>query len=235
MQLKTYIERWSQGQAIPLRDKIEIGRTKLFDFHYPLFDEAYRKEFETKIIRRFYMREIGFETEELFKFYLETWLIENMPYFNRRFASEQYKFDPLENMNLTTKHSKDNNRDGSTFTTATNSTKDDTKGDSFNRDLESTTPDSRLQITTQDGKGVIEYASSIEENTSKNSQSSSNSSTGQSEDLAKVKESETYVETIVGNHGVKSSSELIQEYRNTFLRIEGEIFLEMQKLFMLVY
>ena len=81
MPLRDYIEMWSQHiPDISTRERIEIGRKKLFDFPYPIFDEKYRKEFETKFIRNFYMKEIGFETEELFKFRLENWLTINMPY-----------------------------------------------------------------------------------------------------------------------------------------------------------
>lgn len=235
MQLRTYIEMFTQDVDLPLKEKLEVGRTKLFDFSYPIFDEQYRKEFETKFIRKFYMREIGFETEELFKFYLETWLNENMPYFNRLFESERYKFDPLENMNLTTKHTRDSDKDGFNSSKASTKGNEHVNSESFERDLMSNTPDSRLQITTKDGEGVIEYATTIEENKNKGNQNSSNESSGQTEDTAKVKEKETYVETVIGNHGVKSSSELIKEFRSTFLRIENEIFGEMQKLFMLVY
>nr|prf protein p11,lower collar [Bacillus phage phi29] len=84
MQLRTYIEMWSQGETgLSTAEKIEKGRPKLFDFNYPIFDESYRTIFETHFIRNFYMREIGFETEGLFKFHLETWLMINMPYFNK--------------------------------------------------------------------------------------------------------------------------------------------------------
>ena len=100
MQLKTYIEQASQTSTLSTRDKIEQGRTKLFDFEYPIFDETYKKVFETNFIRRFYMTEIGFETEGLFKFHLETWLLINMPYWNKMFESELLQFDPLTNAKM---------------------------------------------------------------------------------------------------------------------------------------
>jgi hypothetical protein len=52
------------------------------------------------------MREIGFETEGLFKFNLETWMIINMPFFNKLFESESLTFDPLTNYKLDTTHNK---------------------------------------------------------------------------------------------------------------------------------
>ena len=44
-----------------------------FDFKmtdYPIFDENYREVLETKILKHFYFREIGFETFALWKFKL---------------------------------------------------------------------------------------------------------------------------------------------------------------------
>ena len=45
---------------------------KIFDFDYPIFDEAYRNVLNIKILRHFYTREIGFETVGLWKHYLRT-------------------------------------------------------------------------------------------------------------------------------------------------------------------
>src|SRR4051794_36040800 len=106
MELRNYIEMWAQNEDLPTREIIERGRSKLFDFEYPLFDPDYKKVFETHFIRKFYMREIGFETEGLFKFQLETWLIINMPYFNKLFESEMLQYDPLSNTKLDVTHKK---------------------------------------------------------------------------------------------------------------------------------
>jgi len=227
MELRNYIEMFSQDEHMPTRNRIEAGRQHLFDFEYPLFDESYRNIFETHFIRNFYMREIGFETEGLFKFYLENWLIINMPYYNKLFESELLEFDPLTNVNYkidsnkqndskradnkdttgnvkskdtmhdegttkqTTSRSEDfdstmdktkdstSQNDVTTATTSssttdhtghqdnTNSSDSTTDQTDFHRDLTSDTPDSRLAITTNDGAGVIEYASEIKEGTNK--------------------------------------------------------------------
>src|SRR5690606_40563614 len=60
--------------------------------------------FETYFIIHFYMREIGFETEGLFKFYLETWLLVHMPYYNQLFKSELIEYDPLSNSQVIVAH-----------------------------------------------------------------------------------------------------------------------------------
>ena len=70
MPLKAIIEQPTQNRNdLTLKQRLEVGRVNLFkDIDYPIFNENYRSEFETKFIRYFYNKEIGFETESLFKF-----------------------------------------------------------------------------------------------------------------------------------------------------------------------
>jgi hypothetical protein len=283
MPLREYIEMWSQNESLSTRDKIEKGRTKLFDFDYPIFDVSYKKVFETHFIRNFFTREIGFETEGLFKFHLETWLMVNMPYFNKLFESELIAFDPLTNTKQDTTIKKTNDKtqsntsktDGTSNTTndATNSTTGNTTtsntenqtangsqtGSDFNRQLESNTPDSRLTITTNDGAGVIEYASKIQENSDKKTntteetnevthdgtvdKTSTATTHATGEDVTSVtstgngtiNEIEDYLQSKTGKIGSQTYSSMVNEYRESFLRIEKQMFREMQELFMLVY
>lgn len=206
MELRTMIEAHSQLQPdLSTRERIEIGRKKLFDFPYPFFDETYKAVFETNFIRNFYMREIGFETEELFKFNLETWVRINMPYFNKMFESELLDYNPLFNTDMTEdsntksdKTQKDNrditqtakttgtsdatNDQTSSQDVTTSGTQDGTLSeDNFERRLESDTPDNRLAITPNaDGTGSIEYANKIIEEKEKNSSTTHNDTTGES-------------------------------------------------------
>lgn len=243
---------WSQdNDSLPVREVIETGRPKLFDFEYPIFDSKYKGVFETHFIRNFYMREIGFETEGLFKFNLESWLLINMPYFNKMFESELLKFDPLVNSKTVEDSTKNKNTDGKTDSTMkgdvanTNKTTGNvTQSDTaFNRKLENDTPDSRLAITTAEGKGIIEYASQIDEQ-SMNSDSNINNdvtSTGTQDSsttgnvVTDITELETYLTTREGKVGAVTYSEMLMEYRKSFARIEKQMFEEMQQLFMLVY
>lgn len=357
MELRTMIEQASQDTPnLSHRERIEIGRKHLFDFPYPIFDEDYRRVFETNFIRNFYTREIGFETEELFKFKLDTWLNINMPYYNKLFQSELIEFNPLESYSLKTTYQRksdtkqnedktltqsqtSNDSENETLTseqsTTTNRQQNDDKtlkqnsetslkditesnetseslveneGDKestistnetesdFKRALQSDTPDSRLSITPNaDGSGVIEYASKINEDkgnsetdtksessektidtqtsegtvdnvTEKNVQTTNENNenetlttneneemTGHNSDsrnktgsasqnlnasnkgVTNINDIEDYVEEKVGSIGVKTYSEMIQEYRSILLRIERDIFNEMNQLFMLVY
>lgn len=233
MQLKEYIESWSEDNIddMKVKDVIEAGRTKLFDFDYPIFDVAYKNVFETHFIRNFYMREIGFETEGLFKFNLETWLTINMPYFNQLFESELMTYDPLTNAK--TNDSSTRKNDGTANGTSNQNGNSTSSANNFNRSLGSNNPDTRLTITSNDGEGVIEYASEIGENSENNSTTSTGSATQTSNNT--IDSTETYVASKTGKIGDVSFSKLMTEYRDSLLRIEKRIFNEMNQLFMLIY
>jgi len=311
MQLREYIEQFSQDERMPTRNRIEEGRQHLFDFEYPIFDEEYRNVFETHFIRTFYMREIGFETEGLFKFNLETWLLVNMPYYNKLFESELLTYDPLTNVNEKVTHNREKEQGqndvatkektvdtdtsnknvfsqtssdtshATSETDQTNHSKTDGSSDStgsqttddFSRHLESDTPDSRLTITSNDGQGVIEYASKItEDNSNGKTDSTNHESSTQTTDATQntssetnatqtgeqdststdtgtidtkendnqtlkrdITETEDYVQNRVGKIGTATYPQLVKEYREALLRIEKELFNEMNHLFMLVY
>ena len=83
---------------------IEHARPYLFDFWYPVYDEAYRATLETKIIKHFFFREIGMETPAQFKFYLNEVLNVEMPVINRYYESAVLKFNPLYNVDYTREH-----------------------------------------------------------------------------------------------------------------------------------
>lgn len=244
MTLKECVDLWTNGESTGVKDSIEKGRIKLFDFSYPIYDETYKKVFETHFIRQFYMTEIGFETEGLFKFHLETWLNINMPYFNKLFESELLQYDPLTNTKLETTQLKKNDRTGKTDGTSTSTSKQNASGqltdDNFDRQVESDTPDGRLKLTLNDGEGALEYASNIKENTENNQKQSSSESTGEANDQTtvtnEINEVEDYIENKFGKVGNDSFSKMVKEYRETLLRVEKQIFAEMRKeLFMLVY
>jgi hypothetical protein len=76
----------------------------VFDFDFPIFDEAYRLPLEVKILRHFYTREICAETVGLWKLWLEATMNEIMPYYNQLYKSELLEFNPLYDVDLTTTH-----------------------------------------------------------------------------------------------------------------------------------
>lgn len=80
---------------------------KVIDFDYPLFDELYRSVLNKKILEHYYTREIGFETVGLWKQKFRARMREIMPYYNKLYQSELLNFNPLYDVDYTSK------RDGS--------------------------------------------------------------------------------------------------------------------------
>lgn len=272
---------------LSLNEKIEIGRKSIFDFSYPIFDDNFKITFETNIIREFYTREIGFETIPLFKLKLNNWLNINMPYFNKLFESELFDFDPLTNVKFKQESNRNKNKDqNDTRKTSQNdirdtlqninsdslsdvdntsnvnqTSKNTIKEDNFKRDIHTDTPDQRLAITTNDGSGVIEFASSIDENKLKNDKTSNGEGKSDSNSKTKdhttnetdavsndkyksdvddqyksnIKNTDDYVFNEYGKVGNETYQEMVMKLRDSFIRIEKTIHHEMQQLFMLIY
>lgn len=92
------------------RQVIQEAAPIIFDFDYPIFDNAYKLTLETKIIRHYYTREISEETYGLWKLRLEDRMKIIMPYYNELYNSTLLEFNPLWDVDLTTKHK--GSRDG---------------------------------------------------------------------------------------------------------------------------
>lgn len=115
-----------------VNDVINTALPKVFNFEFPIFDEAYRPILEKKILKHYYTREIGLETVGLWKLFLDTKLNEIMPYYNQLYKSELISFNPMYDVDLTRDHQlkrlediketgtqeSDTNRNGTLDTTA---------------------------------------------------------------------------------------------------------------------
>ena len=84
----------SQGFG-KVNEIIDKARIKIFDFPYPIFDEAYKQTLETKILKHYYLREIGTETYGLWKLFLSNKMNEIMPYYNKLYETEKLKFEQI--------------------------------------------------------------------------------------------------------------------------------------------
>ena len=102
VQLRYICQSLAGSNSISPPSIIEYARKKIFDFDYEIFDVNYRKILETKILRHYFLYEIGLETYELWKFQLENKFNEIMPYYNQLYITQLNKFDYFNNTNLTT-------------------------------------------------------------------------------------------------------------------------------------
>lgn len=134
---------------------IEYARPHIFSFEYPLFDPAYRKQLETKIINHYFTEEIGFETVGLWRLNLRNRMREIMPYYNQLYQSELLPIEPLNTVNVTTTYSKTGKKliDGKvdeSFTKSTETTEDLTEKDTTGHVRELEQQDQRNATTTND-------------------------------------------------------------------------------------
>ena len=60
---------------------IDNARTQIFTENYPMYIGGNKRDLENKILRHYYMREIGLETVGLWKHFLNTRMLEIMPYY----------------------------------------------------------------------------------------------------------------------------------------------------------
>lgn len=74
---------------------------KIFTTRCRFFDETYRSVICKKILKHYYMREIGAESVGLWQLWMNTKLEEIMPYYNKLYESELLEFDPIRNVDLT--------------------------------------------------------------------------------------------------------------------------------------
>ena len=105
----------SQGFS-KVDDIVEKARHSIFE-KYPIFDESYRGILETKILKHFYTREIGFETVGLWLLKLNQKMNEIMPFYNQFYDSQKLTFNPLVNVSTSQVSSRDDNTTSNAHTT----------------------------------------------------------------------------------------------------------------------
>lgn len=218
---------FTESQDYNKIDQVIAGcLSSVFDFDFPIFDETYRTVLETKILRHYYTREIGLETVGLWKHFLCMRLNEIMPYYNQLYDSAALEFNPLYNVKYDVTHS------GSNSGTMSEDISDD-------RNRENEYSDGTLDKfsdTPQGGlTGVINdnYLTTARKVDSDGSGSEDETYT-RDRDVATTN-TDQYLRHIEGNNGGRSFSELLKQYRETFINIDMMIINDLNDLFMGVW
>lgn len=226
--------------TIELRYLIE-GNYDLGLKDYPIFDESYREQLNNKIIQHYYFREIGFETEALFKNRLNQKMNEIMPYYNQMYESSKLKIDPLSTIDLEEVFSRKSKTtgEGTSSTSGTgNNTNNFNSTDTTDYGKISKFSDIAQAQTTPNEILNDKYLTSAtvddgqDKNTNKGTNTSQTESTtsGTSTDERNLDEDTTL--TRKGNNGTASESELLNMYRETFLNIDMMIIDDLDELFL---
>lgn len=195
---------------------------KIFTTTCEFFDENYRKVLCSKILKHYYMREIGAETVGLWAFWMNSKLEEIMPYYNQLYLSAKIEFSPLDDVNVTREHNIDRtNKLESGGGTSGTSTENRSQ-----LDLYSDTPQGA--VTNLENQTYLTNASkNTAENSVTNKTSFNNTDTGSN--------TESFSETVKGKQGSTSYSEMLIKYRETMLNIDMMVINEFQDLFFLLW
>lgn len=110
------IVNYGKDDKTKIKDLAKVGRTKIFDFDYPLSDKISKEEFECMILNHYLTRRIGFDTPTLFKIQLNVKLNEIMPMYNKMFDSIS-GWDIFKDGEKTTRYGTDNREINSTSNT----------------------------------------------------------------------------------------------------------------------
>ena len=180
-----------------------------FDFglqDYPIFDENYRETLNNNILYAYFEDEIGLETPELFKIYLNRTMNRIMPYYNNLYRAELSMIDDgvFNNVN----YKEVSNRE---LESSTNSS---TRGKGLYQD----TPQGQISMTEFEDQ---HYATNL--TLSNNTDNSSGNST------------DNYIRTITGNNGNRYPAELLADIRKNLVNIDDLIISELSDLFMGIY
>lgn len=198
------VESWGYTKII------EQGMKYIFDFDYPIFDEAYRTVLQTKILKNYYMREIAHETFGLFKMRLDNQLNISMEYFNQLYESAKIQIDPLNDYSI----KEELDRSGSQSGTV----KDDGSSTSNGKEIFYQYPQTELS-------GNKDYATTMTTN-----EDNINTNNTNTKDL---KTTDNYIKNILGNK--LPQSDLLEKYRKTFINIDEQVINSLDNLFFMLW
>lgn len=226
--------------TIELRYLIE-GNYDLGLKDYPIFDESYREQLNNKIIQHYYFREIGFETEALFKNRLNQKMNEIMPYYNQMYESSKLKIDPLSTIDLEEVFSRKSKSTGegtsSTSGTGNNTsnfnstdTTDYGKVSKFSDIAQAQTTPNEILNDKYLTSATVDDGQDKNTNTGTNTSQTESTTSGTSTDKRNLDEDTTL--TRKGNNGTASESELLNMYRETFLNIDMMVIEDLSELFL---
>ena len=237
---------------------IEAAIPLVFSFDFPIFDEDYRNVLCTKILRHYYTREIGLETYGLWKLKLETKLNEIMPYYNKLYLTELWKYDPLRDVDMTTTNvgkrtgertdvnTSEANGERTNKNTETSVTSGENVGDrnSVDRDLYSDTPQGALTGVDQENyltnaRKVVGIDATTEKTTStgitQGDSASIDKQLTNSTNVGKTNNTEDYVMHVFGKSAGANYSKMVKDFRDNLLNIDMEIIRDLAELFMLIW
>ena len=188
---------------------------------YPIFDESYRPKLNERIRKEYWLNEIGHETIDIFVWRMDLKMCSIMPRYNRMYLAELQNTDPLDGG---TSSSRTRQWGDSTSDGANNQSSSGTgRGSSKGRTVASDTPQTRLA-------GNADYASSLSDATSENT----NASDSRSDSTSKSK---NHYDNNQSSESVQRGgrAQMIAAYRQSLVNVDDFIVMELKDLFLSVW
>lgn len=98
--IKDIVNGYVDPNLSRIDDKLDDTRKYIFDFDYPIIDEATKKRIEIAILKHYYYREIAFETIGMFKIKLNDRLNLIMSRYNALYEKQDLNLSPYINSYL---------------------------------------------------------------------------------------------------------------------------------------
>ena len=214
------IVNYGKDDKTKIKDLAKVGRTKIFDFDYPLSDKISKEEFECMILNHYITRRIGFDTPTLFKIQLNVKLNEIMPMYNKMFDSIS-GWDIFKDGEKTTRYGSDNREINSTSNTE-NSLHNTSNSENTSDRRASDTPQNELD-NVREGKYVTGY------NYDTNNAKDKSDSNGTSQNTTNTNDDNTYNEIIEKTNANKI--EILKQMQQEIKSIYSLIFKDLDDLF----
>lgn len=203
-----------------------------FDFglnEYPIFDNSYREKLNKKILNHYYNDEIGFETAELFKFYLNQKMEEIMPYYNTLYNAQNTALTNLYNTpEIIELINNENIKNGNMEQNTSNNDTSNSSSNSENKGLYQDTPQGKINLSDLTDQKWATNATLNKNETKDQSETNSNS---RNEIINNENQNNKTERKISGNTN-DYYIDILNRIHNNLLNIDLLIINELQDLFM---
>lgn len=213
------VENWFKDYELSdylLPDQLEVlNKTNIWN----------KEKLAKKIVDHYYMREIGFETPELFKHYAKLTMNEIMESKLPLIYTTALEYDPLVNVDFTETFNRTTEGEGEN--------KGNSKSDSKNNA-------SGLNINSDTPQGEINKENILKGNYATNTSASETESniTDETNTTSSLtnKNKEEFTRHLKGNQGISATYQaMIKQFRENIVSVDREIINELQTLFMGLY
>lgn len=213
------VENWFKDYELSdylLPDQLEVlNKTNIWN----------KEKLAKKIVDHYYMREIGFETPELFKHYAKLTMNEIMESKLPLIYTTALEYDPLVNVDFTETFNRTTEGEGENKGNSLSNAKNNASG---------------LNINSDTPQGEINKENILKGNYATNTSASETESNITDEtnttSLLTNKNKEEFTRHLKGNQGISATYQaMIKQFRENIVSVDREIINELQTLFMGLY